>query len=304
MPYSKEFAGYIPDGVANQAIKKWHEEHNPERIQTIASPSTLTECPRVVWLRKHNVPLTNPMKWGLKQRLLLGRILENQIAEQFKASGILLYHWKDDVAGESVKFGLGEGRDRLEGTPDLLLQYGDKVAISDAKTSRGDSFAYVPIDPDEIFEDYLWYKYKLQLTAYYMLCHQNKEWFKLGGNTKEQLARAIELYGEATIKANQRKPIPLPEVCHLFSYALDDGVVRRDFTWKPTKKDAEEVVRLTRRWNDAYASEVMPDCTCPEHEGWKFCKYAHEFTRTKTGYELGTACCSDELIKEVAFETA
>lgn len=281
MPYKKEYASYIPEGVANDAIAEWHKKHNPEREQSVASPSTLTECPRVVWLQKHKVPLTNPMKWGLKQRLLLGRILENQIAEQFESASILLWHWKDDVAGESVKFGHGKGLTRLEGTPDLLLQYGDKVAISDAKTSRADSFGYVPIDPDEIFEDYLWYKYKLQLTAYYMLCHWNKEWF------------------EATGRITKPDPLPLPEICHLFSYALDDGVVRRDFTWTPTKEDAAEVMRLTKRWNEGYASETMPDCTCSEHGGEKFCRYASEFTKTKTGYELGTKCCEDSLGSEV-----
>lgn len=264
-----EWKNYIPEGIANGAIKKWHDELNSEdRIQTCASPSTLLDCPRVVWLRKHKVPSTNEMGWGKKQRLLLGRVLENQIADQFKHAGILLWHWKDDVAGESVKFEHGKGLDRLAGTGDLLLEYGEHVAMSDAKTSRSDSFLYVPIAQDEVFADYFWYKYKLQVTAYYMLAHWNKDWFK-------------------------ENELPLPDICHLFSYALDDGIVRRDFTWTPTKEDATEILRLVRQWNVAYQSEVMPDCTCQEHEGKGvlFCRYGV----MEKGKNVCTSCCDSEL---------
>lgn len=267
---------YIPDGIANSAIAKWHEDLNSEdRVQTCASPSTLLDCPRVVWLRRHKVPATNEMGWGKKQRLLLGRVLENQIADQFKHAGILLWHWKDDVAGESVKFEHGEGLNKLAGTGDLLLQYGEDVAMSDAKTSRSDSFLYVPIDPEEIWQDYFWYKYKLQVTAYYMLAHWNKWWF-------------------------EENKVPLPTICHLFSYALDDGIVKRDISWKAEEKDIREVVRLTKAWNEAYHSETMPDCTCQEHEGKGvlFCRYGI----MEKGKNVCTSCCSDELVNQVSKE--
>lgn len=280
---NKTWREFIPDGSANKAIKAWHEAQ-PDRVQTVASPSTLTECPRVVWLKKHGVADTNVKGWGFLQRLLLGRNFENQIAEQYKAAGKLLWHWKDDVPGESVKFTMGEGLDRLEGTPDLLLDIDGYIAISDAKTSRADSFAYVPLDAEEAFKDPLWRKYKLQVTAYYMLCHKNIDWFNTANLIRGR---------------RNRPPLPLPNICHLFSFALDDGVVKREFTWKATKELAEEIMRYTRRWNTAYQSETMPGCVCEMEDGVKFCRFGTEFTTTKTGYKLATKCCNVSVKEKV-----
>ena len=140
--WSKDQASYIHDGVINRAIERWQDKQ-PDRTATVATPSRLTTCPRVVWRTKEGVEPTNPMTWALKQRLLLGRTFENQIAEQLEEE--LLYHWKDDAEGESVKFSMGEGVYKVEGTPDLLLQL-DKVSISDAKTGRSDGYGYVATD--------------------------------------------------------------------------------------------------------------------------------------------------------------
>lgn len=266
---------FIPDDPINQAIAAWHEQ-NPDRIQTSASPSTLTDCPRVVWLRKHKVPTTNPMGWGKLQRLLLGRNFENKIAEQLDKGGMLIHHWKDDVAGESDKFEWEQGESFFSGVPDLFLAYNhdnrEYYPVSDAKTSRADSFAYVPIESPDIWDDAGWYKYKLQVTAYFMLCLKNKAWFEERG-------------------------YPVPDSCHLFSFALDDGVVKRSILWIPTKEDMREVLALAKRWNAAYASETMPECTCDEHDGFakKFCRYATDFTVTRTGYKLGKECCGANL---------
>lgn len=285
MSYSKAQASFIPDGGVNDAIAAWHKAQ-PPRVQTTASPSTLTECPRVVWLKKHKVEPPIPLGWGKAQRMLLGRNFENKIAEQLKASGNLLWHWKDDVAGESVKFGMGEGLTRLEGTPDLLLDLGGKILVSDAKTSRADSFAYVGLIPETAFEDFLWYKYKLQIEAYYLLCHKNKDWF-IDGDIIEKTSEYIHW---------RREPLPLPEASHLFSFALDDGIVRREFTWQPTRGTAEIILRLTKRWNAAYQSETMPECTCTENDT-KFCHYVTRQEPTKSGYMLGVRCCDDSLNK-------
>lgn len=299
---NKEWANFIPDGSANRAIAAWHKRQ-PDRAQTMASPSTLTECPRVVWLRyKKHIPVTSPTPWGKAQRLLLGRNFENQIAKQYETAGQLLWHWKDDVAGESVKFGMGEGLTRIEGTPDLLLAIDGYVAISDAKTSRADSFGYVALTADEAFKDPFWHKYKLQVTAYYMLCHKNKEWFQPQPKfTKPgQLEKAIKNMGAGSVlELGGGRQLPLPNICHLFSFALDDGVVRREFTWKVTKADVDEVLFYAKRWNTAYASETMPECTCGESKGTMFCPYAHEFIQTRKGATLATACCADSLIESV-----
>jgi hypothetical protein len=268
---SPVWRSYIPDGGMNAVIRDWHSKQ-PPREQAFASPSTLTDCPRVVWLKKHKVPFANEMGWGTKQRLMLGRVAENTFARQLKNEGKLLWHWKDDEAGESIKFGMGDGLTHVEGTPDLLINLDGTVLISDSKTSRADSFAYVPID-DKVWEDELWYHYKLQVECYYMLCHKNADWFAKVG-------------------------LSLPEACHLFSYALDDGVVKREFTWKPTQRVAAEVLYYVKRWNTAYQSETIPDCACTETQR-KFCAYATETTTTKSGYKLGTVCCGDELLKEV-----
>lgn len=265
--------GFIPAGGMNDIIRDYHAAQ-PPRIQTCASPSTLTECPRVVWLKKHKIPLTNDMGWGVKQRLMLGRIAENLFAQQLRDAGKLLWHWKDDVPGESVKFGMGDGLTRVEGTPDLLINLDGQILISDSKTSRADSFAYVPLD-DSVWNDELWYHYKLQVECYYMLCHKNKDWFDFDPH------RSVEL---ATL--------PLPEACHLFSYALDDGVVKREFTWKSSQKTAAEILYYVKRWNTAYQSEIMPDCACTDTQR-KFCNYATEFETTRTGYKLGVHCCDN-----------
>lgn len=286
--YKSAWANAIQDGVVNQAIAEWHSKQ-AERIQDCATPSTLTDCPRVVWLRyRQKVAPTLPLTWGKAQRMLHGRVFENTIAEQLKASGNLLYHWKDDFAGESIKFEMGEGETRICGTPDLLLKVGDKIAISDAKTSMGKSFGYVPLHPAEAFKDYYWYKHKLQINAYFMLCLKNKDWF----TGKTQPAKNIDIVWH--------EELPLPEACHLFSYALDDGVVRREFQWTPTKEDFEEVLKYVKRWNKAYASETMPDCTCGEFEGnpRKFCYYVTEQETTRTGAKIGIKCCDESLLKE------
>lgn len=265
MAYNKAWGDYIPNGTINDTIATWHADKPDFREQTCATPSSLLECPRVIWLKKHKVEPTNKLGWGKKQRFMLGRVTENLIAEQLKDTGKLLYHWKDDYHGESVEFHHGEGLDAICGTPDLLIQL-DKVAISDSKTSRSDSFKYVPIDDDEIWQDPYWYRYRLQLTAYYMLCHWNKGWFE-------------------TMR------LPLPEVCHLFSYALDDGIVRRELTWEPEQADFNRVKQLIRRWNEAYASEEMPDCTCAQDDTVKFCAYGI----CEDGKKVCDSCCHEDL---------
>lgn len=280
MAYKYEWGGFIPDGAINKAIASWQDKQ-PEREQDCASPSSLLDCPRVVWLKKQAVAPKFSLGWGKKQRFMLGRQLENMIAKQLDDEELLIYHWADNYFGESDKFAHGEGLDRIEGTPDLLLKVDGKVAISDSKTSRADSFFYVPTSLDEIWDDPYWYKYKLQLTAYYLLCLWNKDWFSLHR----------ELMGEPML--------PLPEACHLFSYALDDGIVRREFTWTPSKADAAEVLKLTRRWNSAYQSPIMPNCTCIEEDGVKFCYYTTEQETTKKGAKLGVKCC-DINVKEKA----
>ncbi len=235
------------------------------------------------WFKKHKVAYTNDMGWGTKQRLMLGRIAENLFATQLKDEGKLLHHWADNYAGESVKFGMGEGLTRVEGTPDLLINLDGKVLLSDAKTSRADSFAYVPTN-ESVWGDELWYKYKLQVECYFMLCHKNKDWFQTPQPT--------------TLPRNMKRDLPLPEACHLFSYALDDGVVKREFTWQPTQKTASEILYYVKRWNTAYQSEEMPECKCTD-TGTKFCNFAHEFTYTKTNYKLGAKCCADNLKEQI-----
>lgn len=290
MSYSAQQASYIHDGLINQSIKAWHDKQ-PERQQDCATPSTLTDCPRIVWLkyRKH-VKAPIPMGWGKLQRNLLGRQLESLIAEQLQQSGNLLWWWKDDVAGESVKFEMGKGLSRICGTPDLLIKLNDgKVAISDAKTSMGKSFAYVSVSGAEIFKDWFWFCKQLQVESYYMLCHKNKDWFGL-----------IEQKPEATKPggSSYKPQLPLPEVCHLFSYALDDGICRREFTWKPSREIASKVLYYVKRWNEGFASETMPDCTClsdGDGTAMKFCYYVQAQETTKTGYKLGTKCCGEDL---------
>lgn len=297
--YKKQWAETIQDGAVNDAIAAYHAKR-PQREQDCATPSTLTDCPRVVWLRyKKKVAPKFPLKWGKAQRMLHGRVFEDTIAEQLRESGNLLYHWKDGENDQSVKFEMGEGNTRICGTPDLLLKINGKVYISDAKTSMGKSFGYVPLTAEEAFEDYFWYKYKLQVTAYYLLALKNKDWFSYTAEEKAKVDAMYEPSARYVLK-DAKKDLPLPEACHLFSYALDDGVVRREFTWTPTKADAEEVLRYTKRWNEAFNSETIPDCTCSEFDGapTKFCYYTTEQETTKTGAKIGVRCCDSNLNKE------
>jgi hypothetical protein len=282
MSYSSHQANYIQDGLINRSIQKWHETR-PDRQQDCATPSTLTDCPRVVWLKyKKQVKPAIPVGWGKQQRNLLGRQLESLIASQLKESGNLLWWWKDDVAGESVKFEMGKGLSRICGTPDLLIKLDDgKVAISDAKTSMGKAFGYVSVNTNEVFKDWFWFCKQLQVESYYMLCHKNKDWFE-----------------NEHLESGKLLSLPLPEACHLFSYALDDGIVRREFTWKPSREIASKILYYVNRWNKAFSSETMPDCTClSDGEGtpMKFCYYVQAQETTKTGYKLGTKCCGEEL---------
>lgn len=263
---------HIPEGGMNAVIKAWQDKQ-PEHSREVASPSTVLTCPRVVWLLNNGVQPINEMTWAVKQRLLLGRLFENQFAEQLADQGMLLKHWKDDPGMEIEKFKMGDGDTLMQGVPDYLtrLDYdgGEIVAISDAKTSRSDSFGYVGIGEDA-FEDWGWYKYRIQLTAYFMLCHKNKQWF---------------------IDNN----LPLPTHCHLFSYALDDGVVRRDIVWQPTTKDVQTVLDKTVRYNQAVRSKTIPPCTCSEsfdNFDVKFCK----FGVVGQGAKIAETCCDETLI--------
>lgn len=258
---AKKRKAFIPDGPINKAIAEWHAKQELRPFK-VASPSRLTMCPRVVWRRSHGVTIANPMGWGTAQRMLLGRAFEKVIVPQL--GDALLHWWPDEEAGESEPFVVGEGDTKIVGTPDLLLKVNGKVYISDAKTSRADSFAYIPIEDEQIWDDEGWYKYKMQVEMYYHLCHANKAWF-------------------------DENKLPLPEGCHLFSYALDDGVVKRDIYWTPSIPK-EELLKYAIRFNQAVKSETEPACRCTEHDV-KFCNYATEFTTTKSGYKLGVRCC-------------
>lgn len=269
-PDAKKRYAHIPKEGVNNVIKEWQDKQ-PEHPREVASPSTITECPRVIWLLNHGAQPTNEMTWAVKQRLMLGRLAENLFAEQFADQGMLIKHWKDDPGDEVSKLHMGTGDDLIQGVPDYILQLGDKVAVSDCKTSRSDSFGYIGFSEDEIFSDWGWYKYRIQTTAYFML-YNNMAFVENG------------------------KVLPQAEVCHLFSYALDDGVVRREVTWTPTQEDIATVKRLTRRYNQAVASPTMPECTC--HESFdnfavKFCK----FGQVETGSKVAETCCNDDLIK-------
>jgi len=287
---AKDKFEYIPEGGVNNVIALWHTKQT-EREMLNASPSKVLTCPRVVWLANHGVEPTNIMTWAVKQRMLLGRVLENKLAEQLAEStdGIkLLHHWKDDdytitsldEDERPFKFFMGEGETLIDGVPDYLLSIpydgGRVVAISDAKTSRSDSFGYIEPNMPEVWNDGGWFKYKLQLTAYYMLCHspEGKKWF-------------------------EEHNLPLPTHCHLFSYALDDGIVRREFLWEPTQEDMDLVRKLTVRFNNAVSSKDMPDCTCltDTADGFsqKFCKYG----LAEVGKKICESCCSDGLVNMV-----
>lgn len=273
---AKERYEYIPDGGMNKVIEAWHAKQ-PERKLEFASPSQITKCPRAIWLEVHGVDKINTSTWALKQRLLLGRLFENQFAEELADAGLLLHHWKDDPGVEVDKFSYGEkgSPTYFEGVPDYLTKIDSAVCISDAKTSRSDSFGYTPINEMEIWTDGGWFKNRMQLVGYYMLCHANPEKMKALG-------------------------LPMPERCHLFTYALDDGVVRREFTFVPTQKDIDFFLECTRRFNAALTAKECPDCTCDQTPGQfevKFCPYGVMADGAKVALE----CCSDNLIpsKEV-----
>ena len=275
-PNAKEQYEYIPDGGMNEVIKNWQAKQ-ADHPRDVASPSTLLTCPRVIWLLNKNVEPINEMTWAVKQRMLLGRLFENQFAEQLQDQNMLLKHWRDDPGLDVEKFEMGKDDTLLRGVPDYLLRLThdnqEIVAVSDAKTARSDSFGYNPIDDTELFDEWNWYKYRIQLTAYFMLCHKNKEWF---------------------IAQN----LPLPTHCHLFSYALDDGVVRRDVIWQPTTKDVQTVLDMTKRFNQAVNSKTLPPCTCSEsYEDFdvKFCK----FGVVEQGKKIADTCCSDDLINAI-----
>lgn len=300
--WKRQWADTMQAGIINDAISKYHT-NQPERLQTCASPSTLTDCPRVVWLRyKKKIAPPIPIGWGKLQRFMLGRQLESLIAMQLKESGNLLWWWKDDVAGESDKFVMGEGETRIEGTPDLLLKNDTQVLISDAKTSMAKSFGYVPLDPAEAFKDWFWFGKQLQVEAYYLLSHKNKAWFQPQLRAWKDIEKELNnTKPGGVIELGGGRQLPLPEACHLFSYALDNGVNYREFTWGPSKETASKIIYYATRWNRAYASETIPDCTCDEGDGAprKFCYYVQEQETTKTGAKIGIRCCGEELLDKL-----
>lgn len=271
---AQERYNFIPDGGMNAVIKQWQDKQ-PDRELEYSSPSAVTRCPRSIWLEINGVKHTQETTWALKQRLLLGRLFENQFAEELDDAGMLLKHWKDDpgVTVEKFKYGNPGDPTYFEGVPDYLTRLEDgKVYISDAKTSRGDSFGYLPTNEFELFTDGGWFKNRMQLTGYYILCHANADKMAAMG-------------------------LPLPEGCHLFSYALDDGVVRREARWIPSQNDIDKFLNYVRRFNAALKATEAPDCTCGETpDGFeiKFCKYSIK----PEGSKIGTSCCSDNLIPE------
>lgn len=300
---AKERYHHISDGAVNSLIKSWHEKQ-PERDWLVASPSRLLTCPRVVWLHNQGVKPTNEMGWGVKQRLLLGRLAENLFAKQFEDEKKLVHHWPDSSGDNTEPFELGEGLDKLVGTPDFLLLVPQtselranyfrevkplrdnevilEVAVSDSKTSRSDSFGYVPITAPEIFNEWNYYKMRIQITAYFMLLQANK---------------VTESGKDFVVTDKLGTKAPFPELCHVFLYALDDGVVRREETWQPTKEDMETVRKMTRRFNEAVIAKECPDCTCRESYDEfdvKFCP----FSISIPGKKVAEECCSDELIPE------
>jgi hypothetical protein len=262
---------HIPEGGMNKVIEDWHAKQ-ADRELVAASPSQIATCPRTVWLTLHDVPRIDEMTWALKQRLLLGRLFENQFAEELADADLLLHHWKDDPGMEVEKFSYGKKGDAtyFEGVPDYLTKIDGTVYISDAKTSRSDAFGYVPINDFEIWTDGGWYKNRMQLIGYYILCHANKA--------------KMEAMG-----------FPLHQGCQLFSYALDDGVVRREVKWVPTQDDINKFLEYTIRFNKAMNATECPACTCGESLGGfeiKFCKYGVK----ADGAKIAESCCDDNLI--------
>ena len=270
-PDAKERYEHISSGGMNTVIKDWHSKQEDRAMW--ASPSGILTCPRVVWLKHHKAPVMNNMTWAVKQRLMLGRAFEDVFAMQLADEGLLLKHWKDNPGDDVEKFEMGSGLTKNKGVPDYLLNLNGETVVSDAKTGRSDSYGYVAIDDNELFEAWNYYKYRIQITNYYMLCHANEQWFK--DNNLE-----------------------LPTKCHLFSYALDDGVVRREVTWTPTQEDFQTVIDMTKRFNRALDSKTIPDCTCKESfDGFdvKFCDYGVKEGTSK----IAESCCDDSLSETI-----
>ena len=120
-PNAKEQYEYIPDGGMNEVIKNWQAKQ-AEHPRDVATPSTLLTYPRVVWLLNKGIDPINEMTWAVKQRMLLGRLFENQFAEQLQDQNMLLKHWRDDPGIEVEKFGMGSGDKLLKGVPDYLTR--------------------------------------------------------------------------------------------------------------------------------------------------------------------------------------
>lgn len=265
---AKQKFEFIPDSGMNDVIARWHAKE-VDREFTVASPSSLTTCPRVIWLSVHGVKPTNVMGWGTKQRMLLGRQLEDLFAKQLESDGKLLHHWKDNPGDIVEKFKMGEGLTQIEGVPDYLLDLDGTIVTSDAKTSRSDSYGYVEINQPDVWNDWGWYKYKLQVETYHHLLLANKDWFT-------------------------EKGLPLPTKCHLFSYALDDGIVKREFIWKPDIP-ISIIENYAKRFNAALTAEKCPPCTCEDtYDSFdmKFCRYGSVPSNSK----VATSCCGEELI--------
>lgn len=285
---AKQKYRHITEGGVNDIIKAWHEKQ-PEREYGIASPSRILTCPRAIWLQVNGVEPINGMGWGVKQRLMMGRIVEGQFAGQFYDEGVLLAHWedtaktktnlltKDDYHLEVPKMTIvtKDLLDQNEGIPDYFLQgdlTGGLVAVSDAKAPRSDGFGYVPISEQYIWHEWNFYKMRIQVTNYFMLAHENKDYL-------------------------DKYKLPLPELCHLFSHALDDGVVRREMLWSPISEDMETVKKMTRRFNAAVAAKDCPPCTCKESYDEfdvKFCAYGIK----EPGAKICESCCDDSLIAQ------
>lgn len=247
---------HIPSGGINNVLATWHSKQQ-QRDYSICSPSRLTTCPKVIWLSQQGYQETKPMGWGVKQRLLLGRVIEDLIAKQLDDEGLLVFHWKDGKDDEVEK--LKVDNPKLEGVPDILFKRDDKILLSDSKSARSDGFGYQPIDFEEWKADGFNHKYFVQLNAYFYLMHLNAD----------------------------KLTMPMPDQCHIFVFALDDGIVKREFTWTPTQEDMLEVERYARRYNEALVSPTMPECTCESEGVVKFCPFG-DYGQAK----IADTCCN------------
>ena len=267
---------YISDGFVNKSISQYYANEKQRKLDH-PSPSSITACRRVIWLDNKDVKHTNVLTWAKQMRLSLGRLLEDNLAKIFMQNKSLLAYMDDNneqiilkkpVDGVLQELAVEKLQSKqfpgLTGVFDFLLDINGTVVVSDAKTARSDSFGYVPIDEAEVFEDLGWRNRKIQLTGYYILCYENKDLFEKWG-------------------------LPLPTACHLFSYALDDGVVRREYIWQPTQADVEEFGLYYQNFMLGFNSVEMPVCTCTDFDV-KFCKYGIE---KKGG--IYTSCCADFL---------